>query len=76
VGGACGTNGENRTLDRLLVRKPERKRPLGRSRSRWLDKITMDLSEAAFGVVNRKDLAQDRNRWVDLVNRIMIRRVP
>jgi hypothetical protein len=43
VGGACSANGEKRNVYRLLVGKPERKRPLGRPRRRWIDNIKMDL---------------------------------
>jgi hypothetical protein len=43
MGGPCSTNGEKRNAYRLLVAKPERKRPLGRPRRRWVDNIRMDL---------------------------------
>jgi hypothetical protein len=45
MGGACSTNGEKRNAYRLLVGKPEGKRPLGRPRRRWLDNIRMDFVE-------------------------------
>jgi hypothetical protein len=45
MGGACSTNGEKRNTYRLLVGKPEGRRPLGRSRREWLDNIKMDLVE-------------------------------
>jgi hypothetical protein len=45
MGGACSTIGEKRNASRLLVGKPEAKRPLGRPRLRWLDNIRMDLEE-------------------------------
>jgi hypothetical protein len=45
MGGACSTNGEKRNAYRLLMGKPEGKRPLGRPRRRWLDNIRMDLVE-------------------------------
>jgi hypothetical protein len=55
--------GEKRNAYRLLVGKPEGRRPLGRLRRRWLDNIRMDLVEVRLGDVNWIDLAQDRDRW-------------
>jgi hypothetical protein len=55
--------GENRNDYRLLVGKPERKRPLGRPRRRWVDNIRLDLGEVGWGDVDWIGLAQDRNRW-------------
>jgi hypothetical protein len=43
MGGACSTNGDKRNAYRILVRKPEGKRPLGRPRRRWVNSIKMDL---------------------------------
>jgi hypothetical protein len=68
VGGTCGTNGEKRNVYRLLVGKPEGKRPLGRPRRRWIDNIKMDLSEIGLNWIG---LAQDRYRWRALVNSVM-----
>jgi hypothetical protein len=62
--------GENRNAYRLLVGKPEGKRPLGRPRRRWVDNIRMDLGEDWIG------LAQDRNRWRALVNSVLNLGVP
>jgi hypothetical protein len=45
MGGACSVNGAKRNVYRLLVGKPEGKRPLGRPRRRWVDNIRMDLGE-------------------------------
>jgi hypothetical protein len=45
MGEACSTNGEKRNAYRLLVGKPEGRRPLGKSRRRWLDNIRVDLVE-------------------------------
>jgi hypothetical protein len=45
MGGPCSTNGEKRNAYRLLVGKPEERRPLGRPRRRWVDSIMMDLGE-------------------------------
>jgi len=67
--------GEGRGVHRVLVGKPEGKRPLGRPRLRWEDNIKMDLRE-----VGRRgdwmELAQDRDRWRALVNTVMKLRVP
>jgi hypothetical protein len=52
VGGACSTNGEKRNAYRLLVGKPEGRRPLGRPRRRWVDNIKMDLLEVGWGDVD------------------------
>jgi hypothetical protein len=68
--------GENRNVYRLLVGKPEGKRPLGRSRRRWMDNIKMDLLEIGLSVVDLIGLAQDRYRWRALVNSVMNLRVP
>jgi hypothetical protein len=76
MGGACSTNGEKRDAYRLLVGKPEGKRPLGRVRRRWLDNIRMDLVEVGWGDVDWIRLAQNRDRWRALVNSVLNRRVP
>jgi hypothetical protein len=75
VVGACGTNGRANVY-RLLVGKPEGKRPLGRPRRRWIDNIKMDLLEIGISVVEWIDLAQDRYRWRAHVNSVMNLRVP
>ena len=67
--------GEGRVVHRVLVGKPERKRPLGRPRRRWEDHIKMDLREVGGGG-DWMDLAQDRDRWRALVNTVMNLRVP
>jgi hypothetical protein len=56
--------------------KPQRKRPLGRPRCRWKDNIKMDLQEVGCGGVHWIDLAQDRDRWRALLNKVMNFRVP
>jgi hypothetical protein len=56
--------------------KPERKKPLGTPRRRWVDNIEIDLREAEWDVVDWIDLAQDRDQWRDLVNTLMNIRVP
>ena len=56
---------------RVLVGKPEGKRPLGRPRRRWVDNIRMDLQEVGCGHVDWIGLAQDRDRWQMLVRAVM-----
>jgi hypothetical protein len=68
--------GEKRDAYRLLVGKPEGKRPLGRPRRRWVDNIRMDLGEVRWNDVDWIGLAQDRNRWRALVNSVLNLRVP
>jgi hypothetical protein len=68
--------GEKRNVYRLLVGKPQGKRPLGRPRRRWIDNIKMDLLEIGLSVVDWIGLAQDRCRWRALVNSKMNLRVP
>jgi hypothetical protein len=68
--------GTKRNMYRLLVGKPEGKRPLGRPRRRWIDNIKIDLLEMGLNVVDRIGLAQDRYRWRALVNLVMNLRVP
>jgi hypothetical protein len=65
-----------RNAYRLLVGKPEGKRPLGRPRRRWVDNIRMDLGEVGWGDVDWIGLAQNRNRWRALVNSVLNLRVP
>ena len=61
---------------RVLVGKPEGKRPLGRPRRRWVDNIRMDLQEVGCGYVDWIGLAQDRDRWRTLVSAVMNLGVP
>jgi hypothetical protein len=68
--------GEKRNMYKLLVGKPEGKRPPGRSRRRWIDIIKMDLLEIGVSVVDWIGLAQDRYRWRALVNSVMNLQVP
>jgi hypothetical protein len=79
VTGECrkrGANGKKRNAYRLLVGKPEGKRPLGRPRCRWVDNIRIDLGEVRWSDVDWIGVAQDRNRWRSLVNSILNLRVP
>jgi hypothetical protein len=67
---------EGRGAYRLLVRKPEGRRPLGRPRRRWEENIRMDLREVGCGCVDWMELAQDKDRWCALVSAVMNLRVP
>jgi hypothetical protein len=62
-------------MHRLLVGKPEGRRPLGRLRRRWLDNIRMDLVEVGWGDVDWIGLAQDRDRWRALASSVLNLRV-
>jgi len=68
--------GERRSVYRVLVGKPEEKRPLGRPKHRWEDNIKMDLQEVGCGGMDWIELAQDRDRWQALVNAVMILQIP
>jgi len=61
---------------RVLVGKPEGRRPLGRPRHRWEDNIRMDLREVGCGSVDWMELAQDRDRWRVFVSAVMNLQVP
>jgi hypothetical protein len=76
LGGHVARRGEKKTAYRLLVGKPEGKRPLGRPRRRWVDNISIDLGEMGWVGVVWIGLAQDRNRWRALVNSVLNLRVP
>jgi hypothetical protein len=68
--------GEERGVYRVLVGKPEGKRPLGRPRRRWVDNIRTDFQEVGCGYMDWIGLAQDRDRWRTLVSAVMNLRVP
>ena len=68
--------GEGRGVYRVLVGKPEGRRPLGRPRRRWEDNSRMDLWEVGYMCVDWMELAQDRDRWRALVGAVMNLRVP
>ena len=74
MGGACSAYGGGE--HRVLVGKPEGKRPLGRPRRRWEDNIKMDLQEVEGGFGDWMELAQNRDRWRALVSTVMNLRVP
>ena len=67
---------EGRGVHKVLVGKPERKRPLGRPRRRWKDNIKMDLQEVGRVCRDWMELAQNRARWRALVSTVMNFRVP
>ena len=62
---------EGRGVYKVLVGKPEGKRPLGRPKRRWEDNIKMDLQEVGWGCGDWMELAQDRDRWQVLVSMVM-----
>ena len=68
--------GERRGVCKVLVGKPEGKRPLGRPRHRWEDIIKVDIQEVGCGGMDWIVLAQDRDRWRALENAVMNLRVP
>jgi hypothetical protein len=68
--------GERTDVYRVLVGKPEEKRPLGRPRGKWDDNIKMDLHEVECGDMDWIELAQDRGRWRTHVTLVMNLRVP
>jgi hypothetical protein len=73
--GACGAKGEERGVYRVLVGKPEEKRPLGRHRRRWENDIRLDIQEVGYGSMDWIGLAQVRGRWRAIVNAVMNFRV-
>ena len=75
MGGACGAYG-GRDVQRVLIGKPEGKRPLGRPRRRWEDNIKLDLQEVRGSCGDWMELAQDRDRWRALVSTVRNLRFP
>jgi 3-oxoacyl-ACP reductase-like protein len=63
MGRAFSMYGEKKGVYRVVVGKPEVKRPLGKPRHRWEDNIKMDLQEVGCGSMDWIELAQDRDRW-------------
>jgi hypothetical protein len=76
MGWACGEYGEGRGVHRVLLGKPEGRRPLGRTRRRWEDNIKRDLQEVGGGCGDWILRAQDRDMWRALVSTVMNFRVP
>jgi hypothetical protein len=68
--------GEKRNVYRILVGKPEGKRPLGRPRRRWVNNIKIGLREIEWCGMDWIDLPQDRDQWRALVNTVMNLRIP
>jgi hypothetical protein len=68
--------GEGRGVYRVLVGRPEGKRPLGRPRRRWEDNIKLNLREIGTDGMNWIQLAQNRVQWWDFVNMVMNLRLP
>jgi hypothetical protein len=76
MGRACSTNGEKRIAYRMLMGKPEGKRPLGRPRRRWEVNIRLDLREMGWSGMDWIDVARDKDQWRALINTAMNLRVP
>jgi hypothetical protein len=76
MGRICGTYGEGRGVYRVLIGKPEGKRPLGRPKHRWEDNIKLDLREIGIDGANWIRQAQDRVQWRAFVNTVMNLRIP
>ena len=76
MGGECSTYGGEDRCIRVLVGKPEGKGPLGRPRRKWDDNIKKGLQDVGCGGMDWIDLAQDRDRWTELVNAVMNLRIP
>jgi len=73
--GSVACMGEEREVYRVLVGKPEGRRPLRRPRRRWVDNTRTDLQEVGCGCMDWTELAQDRDRWRTLVSAVMNFRV-
>jgi hypothetical protein len=67
--------GEERKVYKVLVGKPGGKRPLGRPRRRWEDRIRMDLRKIGLGGVDWIQVTQNNDRWRDVVSAVMNLRV-
>jgi hypothetical protein len=76
MGKECSAYGGGGVAYRVLVEKPEGKRPLGRPRHRWENNILMDSQKVVCGGMDWTELAQDRDGWLALVNEVMNLWVP
>ena len=74
--GHVANMGKGKGVHRVLVGKPEGKRPLGRPRRRWEDNIKLDIQEVGCGDMDWIELSQDRDSWRTLLNAVMNLRVP
>ena len=72
----CGAYGRGEGVYRVLLGKPEGRRPMGRPRHRWVNNIRTDLQEVGCGDIDWIGLAQDRDRWRTVVSVVMNIRVP
>jgi hypothetical protein len=75
MGGACGTQGKGEKMYNVFVGKPEGKRPLGRPRRRWKDRIKKDLKKIGWEGAQWFHVVQNRDRWRTLVKTMMNLRV-
>ena len=73
---ACSTNVEKKNACKILVGKPDGKKPPRRPRRRWVDNIKMDARDIKWDGMDWIDLAEDRDKWEALVNPVMNLRVP
>jgi hypothetical protein len=76
MGGECSADAERRGVYRVLVGKPEGKKPLGRPRRRWNDYIKIDLQVVGCGGMDWIELAQVRDRWLEFVKAVINLRIP
>jgi hypothetical protein len=76
MGEPCSTMAEMRNAHKILVGKPEGKKPFERPKRRWEDNIKMDLREIGWRNADWMHPAQDRDQWRDLVNTVMSLRIP
>jgi hypothetical protein len=76
VGGTCGTHEERRGVYRVLVGRPEFKKPLRRPKRRWKYNIKLEIGDIGIEVENWIQLAEDRVQWRVFVNTVMNLRVP
>jgi hypothetical protein len=76
AGHVARIGGEKRNAYRILVGKPEDKRPLGKPRHSWVDNIKMDLREIGWDGMDWINLAQDRDQWRALANMVLNLQVP
>jgi hypothetical protein len=75
MGWACSTYGEKKGAYRILVGRPDLRRPFGRLKRRWEDNIKMDLQDVGWGM-DWIELSEDRDRWRGVVNAVVNLRVP